>query len=104
MQSTEIWIRPGGTPLHFTIKTASEDDLPDDIYYTGWRIDPTAESLIEPEERQLPGWDHLRDFLREHWPANVKTSTRPLAIGGDEDTLVDYLKETHWRTSLIFQQ
>ena len=92
---TEIWIRPDGTPLRFTIKTASEDDLPDGIYYTDWRIDPTAESLLEPEERQLTGWDQLRDFLREHWPVNVKTSTRPTAISGNVDTLVDYLKETH---------
>ena len=93
---TEVWTRPDGTPLRLALKPEeTAGDLPGGLYSLDWRTDPTAESLLEPEETQLTGWDHLRDFLRKHSPVYVKTVISTLAIGGDVDTLVDYLKETH---------
>ena len=96
VQMTEVWTRPDGTPLRLALKPEeAAGDLPGGLYSLDWRTDPTAESLLEPEETQLTGWDHLRDFLRKHSPVYVKTIISTLAIGGDVDTLVDYLKETH---------
>lgn len=81
-QHTEIWIRPDGTPLHLTIKAPSEDDLPDRIYNVDWRIDPSAEPLLEPERTELAGWNDVWNFLQQYDWVTVKIPASPFAIRG----------------------
>ena len=94
-QYTEIWIRPDGTPLHFTIKAPSEDDLPDRIYYIDWRIDPSAEPLLEPQRTELAGWNDVWHFLQQYDGVTVKILASPLAIRGyNVDEVYDFMYST----------
>ena len=68
MRETLVWTRPEGDALRLTLKPKEGDDLPAGLSRMDWRIDPTAEALLEPvAEIRWIGWEAVAAFLRAHW-------------------------------------
>ena len=93
MRETLVWTRPEGDALRLTLKPKEASDLPAGLSRMDWRIDPTAEALLEPvaEIRRI-GWEAVAAFLRERWQDQagrvaVQFNARTLAIE------VDYLED-----------
>ena len=109
VQETLVWTRPGGDSLRLTLRSKVTTDLPAGVAPIDWRIDPTAESLLEPvEEIRLIGWEEVSAFLQAHWQGQtgrvavqIKSSTT-LTTSAVEvehpetiETLVAHLQQTH---------
>ena len=104
MRETLIWTRPEGDALRLTLKPKEAGDLPAGLSRMDWRIDPTAEALLEPvAEIRRVGWEAVAAFLRAHWQNQagrvaVQFNARTLAIEVDHpedvETLVTHLQQT----------
>ena len=104
VRETLVWTRPEGDPLRLTLKPKEASDLPAGVALIDWQRDPTAESLLEPVEKDLSiSWPDLTAFLREHWqekPGRVVVqldSRTVLAVDLDHlesiERLVNYLQD-----------
>ena len=104
MRETLIWTRPEADALRLTIKPKEAGDLPAGLSRMDWRIDLTAETLLEPvAEIRRVGWEAVAAFLRAHWQNQagrvaVQFNARTLAIEVDHpediETLVAHLQQT----------
>ena len=104
MRETLVWTRPEGDALRLTLKPKEAGDLPAGLSRMDWRIDPTAETLLEPvAEIRRVGWEAVAAFLRAHWQNQagrvaVQFNARTLAIEVDHpedvETLVTHLQQT----------
>ncbi len=92
VQEMLVWTRAEGDPLRLILKPKEATDLPTGLAAIDWRIDASAESLLEPvEETRLAGWEGVAAFLRERWQGQ----TGRVAVQLDANTLVievDYPK------------
>ena len=104
VRETLVWTRAEGDPLRLTLKPKEASDLPAGVALIDWQRDPTAESLLEPVEKDLSiSWPDLTAFLREHWqekPGRVVVqldSRTVLAVDLDHlesiERLVNYLQD-----------
>ena len=66
-QETLYWTRPGNNALSLTLKPGGDADLPAGMVSLGWRIDPQAVNLLEPDGPPLTSWEELTAFLQERW-------------------------------------
>ena len=84
VQETLVWTRPEGTPLRLMLKPKEAVDLPTGLASIDWRIDPTSEVLLEPEEvPRLSGWEAVVAFLQARWQGQ----TGRIAVQLDANTL-----------------
>ena len=114
VRETLVWTRPEGNSLHLMLKPKESDDLPAGLAAIDWRIDPTAEALLElEEETRLEGWEAVVVFLRERWQDQagrvaVQLDTSTLAVGVDHpenmETLVAHLKQVHQPAGTSFEE
>ena len=109
IQETLVWTRPEGDSLRLMLNPREAANLPAGFTPIDWRIDPTAESLLEPvEEARMDGWEEVAAFLWAHWPGKtgrvavqIKSSTTftTLAVESDHpetiETLVAHLQQLH---------
>ena len=104
VRETLVWTRAEGDLLRLMLKPKEASDLPVGIALIDWQRDPTAESLLEPVEKDLSiSWPDLTAFLREHWQEKtgrvvVQIDTRTvLAVDLDHlesiERLVNYLQD-----------
>ena len=72
VRETLVWTRPEGTPLSLTLKPSESTDLPAGIASIDWRIDTTAEAVLEPKkETWRIGWEEVATFLRARWQSQT---------------------------------
>ena len=106
VRETLVWTRPEGDPLRLTLKPKETADLPAGVTSIDWRIDPTAVSLLEPEEEtRLIGWEAVVAFLRKRGQSQdgrtavqFDVSTNLVVDLGDPEaieTLVTLLQQAH---------
>ena len=68
VRETLIWTRPHGTPLSLMLKPKEVGNLPAGLIPIDWRIDPTAEALLEPmAETWRINWEEMAAFLQARW-------------------------------------
>ena len=68
VRETLIWTRPHGTPLSLMLKPKEVGNLPAGLIPIDWRIDPTAEALLEPmAETWRINWEEMAAFLNARW-------------------------------------
>ena len=104
VQETLVSTRADGTLLRLILKPKEAADLPAGLVSIDWRIDTSAESLLEPVGTRLIGWEAVAAFLQERWQDQagrvaVQFDTSTLAVGVDHpeniETLVAHLKQVH---------
>ena len=104
VRETLVWTRADGAPLSLILKPKETADLPAGLVSIDWQIDTSAESLLEPAETWLIGWEAVAAFLQERLQDQagrvaVQLDTSTLAVGVDHpeniETLVAHLKQVH---------
>ena len=114
VQETLVWTRAEGAPLLLTLKSSESTDLPVGLVSIDWRIDPTAEALLEPitETRQI-NWEEVAALLQERGQGQAgrvavrigsSTTTTTWAVGVDHpeaiETLLIHLQQPYQPTGI----
>ena len=109
VRETLVWTRPSGDPLRMKLKSRGTANLPAGLAAIDWRIDPTAEALLEPmtETRRI-NWEEVAAFLRERGQGQTgrvavqiesSTTSTTWAVGVDHpeaiETLLIHLQQTY---------
>ncbi len=101
-RETLLWTRPGGSPLRFALRPGEPADLPAGLTSIDWRVDPSAEGLLESS--RLVGWEAVAGFIRQSWTGQdgmlaVRLDDVAVVVDMGQaeaiETLVRHLQETH---------
>ena len=101
-QETLLWTRPGGHSLSLSLKSGEPGDLPAGLTSIDWRVDPSAEGLLESS--RLVGWEAVAGFIRQSWTGQdgvlaVRLDDVAVAVDMGQaeamEALVRHLQETY---------
>ena len=106
VRETLVWTRPDGASLRLALKSREAANLPAGLASIDWQIDPTAASLLEPEEEiRLIDWEAVASFLQVRWQGQAGRVAVQLdaeiflavevAHPKAAETIVAYLQQLH---------